>query len=166
MSAPFNAVMSIQGSSESTTEPITLAEAKEWLYITDSSHDSILPILIKTARMQLEKMANISIISRTVTTVLRNDCGGIFLPMQPITGAVTAVDRNGDSLELTLLGENYKFIETTFDYAKLTYTAGFATVPEDIKQAVKQQVAHLFENRGDTKITATAHLFISQYFVP
>jgi len=164
--SPFNAVISIQTSGESTTEPITLAEAKEWLYITDNSHDVLLPTLIKVARMQLEKAANISIITRTVTTVLRNDCGGISLPMQPITGAVTATDRNGDSLTLTLLGENYKFIETTFEYAKLVYTAGFSTVPEDIKQAVKQQVAHLFENRGDTKVSYQSYLFISQYLVP
>lgn len=152
--ARFNATLDILFSSENNTEPCTLQEAKDYAKIDLTVDDTIVTYLITTARQQCEDFTGISIISRTITTVLNNSCGGIFLPYCPFIKLTSLTDKNGDAIT------DYKISGTLFpqliypcdDRITAVYTAGYSSLPQEIKTAILQQVFYLYENRGETSL--------------
>lgn len=144
-----------QFSSESSTEPVTLTEAKEWLKVDTviTEDDALITELIKVARIQCEGFLGISLITRTVTAVLNNSLGGIELPYGPVVTFTSLTDSEGDAIlaaNYELRGVGFKWLETPLDeYMTAVYTTGYTTLPVNFKEAVKMQIAHLYENRGD-----------------
>lgn len=138
-----------------TTEPVTLAEAKAWIKVADSYSDdnTIITALITAARQILEEYLSISIASKTYTVVLKNLLGDMELPYGPITSITSVTDWDGDALTLNtdyiLSGEDFKRLDTKTDYIKFVYVAGYSTVPEALKLAIKMQVGYMYEHRGD-----------------
>lgn len=151
--AAFNATLDVQFSGEGS-EPVTKAEAKSWCRIDVSDDDSLIETLITAARIMCEQYTNISFITRTVTAVLNNSCGNIFLPYGPVTGTVATVDRDGTSIsDVKIYGNVFKFIESPcVDYMRVSYTAGYSTLPPNLKTAVLSQIAWMYENRGDANV--------------
>lgn len=142
-------------SSISATEPVTLDEVKSYCKIdTGTADDTILNELMVTARQQCEDFTGISIIVRTVTTVLNNSCGGIFLPYCPFLNLSGITDEDGNAVT------DYKISGTMFpqlvypmcDRITLEYTAGYGIPPSRIKTAILQQVFYLYENRGESAV--------------
>ncbi len=140
------------------TEPVTLAEVKAYCKLsTGTAEDSLLTLFISAAREQCEKYTGISFIPRTVTAIITNLCGGIFLPYGP-TGAITSVtDKDGNVLvdddTYTIQGTTWKQLLTPLeDGLIVVYAAGYAngSLPYDLKLAVLQQVFYLYINRGET----------------
>lgn len=137
------------------TEPVTLAEAKAWIKVADSYSDdnTIITALITVARQMLEEYLSISIASKTYTVVLKNLLGDMELPYGPITSITSAADLDGDALTIDedyiLTGEEFKRLDTITDYIKFVYVAGYSTVPEALKTAIKMQVGYMYEHRGD-----------------
>ncbi len=153
-------------------EPITLAEAKSWGRDIATADDSIVTALIEAAREILESAMNRVFVSRTFTGKFSNFCRSSFenflfveLRRSPLI-SVVSVKINGDLLTLTtdyIVKEKSSFsrilfkssaTSITFDEdlaypIEVEFTAGFATVPEDILAAVKQTVLFWYENRGD-----------------
>lgn len=146
-----------QFSSESATEPITLAEAKAWIKVDTAitADDTLITELIKAARQQVEGFLGISLISRTVTAVINNSAGSIELPYGPLVSFTSLTDE--DNVAITsdnyeLRGIEFKYLKTPeYDYMTAVYTTGYTTVPENFKTAVKEQVAWLYDNRGEAK---------------
>jgi hypothetical protein len=124
------------------TEPITLQKAKDYLRITDTSQDDLITMMIKGAREAIEKATGLSLIPVTVTAVINNEDGGIELPYPPVTTSPTGVK---------LVGLDYPKLVDITEEVTLTYSAGFApgTIPNDLLFAVYDQLAFMFENRGD-----------------
>ena len=137
------------------TEPVTLSEAKAWIKVADSytDDDTIITALITAARQMLEEYLTISIASKTYTIVLKNLLGDMELPYGPIVSVTSATDRDGETLtadtDYILEGEEYKRLITVTDYIKFVDVAGFTTVPEALKLAIKMQVGYMYEHRGD-----------------
>lgn len=139
-----------------TVEPVTLAEVKAYAKIdTGTTDDSIITDLITTAREQCEDFTGISIVNRTVTAVLNNDCGGIYLPYCPFINLLSIVDEDGN----TISTDDYKlsgilFPQLIYPKCKVTvvYTAGYGLPPERIKSAILQQTFYLYENRGESAV--------------
>lgn len=141
--------------SGSITEPVTKDEVKAYCKLsTGTAEDTLLGIFITAAREQCEAYSNISFIPRTVTAIVTNLCGGIFLPYGP-TGSITSVtDKDGNIL---VENETYIIQGTTWkqlltpkqDGLIVVYAAGYATIPSELKLAILQQVFYLYENRGE-----------------
>jgi len=156
----FNAVLEVYFSAESGTEPVTLDEAKGWLKISDdiTDDDDLLTELITVARQMCEKYSCISFIERTVKATLNNSLGSISLPYGPVGTISSYKDYNDTTVTSTAVkGSEFKILyEPCIDYIEVTYLAGYATLPYNLKRAVLCQVAYLYENRGDA--TAVSQL--------
>lgn len=131
-------------------EPATYEEALVQCNIDDQAQDhALIEAYITTARQQCEAYTGIGFIYRTVQAVVRNELGDIYLPYGPIDALVSATNKEGDVLTATLEGVKWKTVKNTFLYGTLTYTAGYTTLPTVFKTALLQQVAYLYEHRGD-----------------
>jgi uncharacterized phiE125 gp8 family phage protein len=142
------------------TEPITLAEAKEYARIDGSTEDTLITSLIKVARLHCETYMGKAIIRKTVTIDSFSFPYQWQIPYGPLVSAsditkVVTIDQNNVETALNYqvnIGSFPKIAITSGDQSfkfKMIYTAGFTTVPEDIKLAVKMMVNTLYERRED-----------------
>ncbi len=171
----INAVLDVQEATSVygyESEPVTLEEVKSYCKIDFDEEDSLISAFITAARENLEKYLGISIIQKRIICILQNDCGGIELPYGPIYSDIDPTlitDADGNEVEdIVILGLQYKYIETPIQWVQLIYDAGFDTVPETIKTAIKAYVFFMYENRGE-KIGFGAGDSVRQYnpdFIP
>ena len=142
------------------TEPITLAEAKEYARIDGSTEDTLVTSLIKAARLHCESYMGKAIIRKTVTIDSFSFPYQWQIPYGPLASAsdvtkVVTIDQNNVETALNYqvnVGLFPKIAITSGDQSfkfKMIYVAGFTTVPEDIKLAVKMMVNTLYERRED-----------------
>jgi uncharacterized phiE125 gp8 family phage protein len=151
----YNTILDVK-LTDTGAEPCTLAEAKEWckIELNISEENTLITELIKTARLQCEGYTNVSFVEKTVIAILNNSIGGIELPYGPLKTFTSLINEDGKTLtvdtEYKLQGELFKTIKNPLDsYLKATYVAAYTTLPTNFKTAVLQQVAFLYENRGD-----------------
>ena len=142
------------------TEPVTLAQAKEYARIDGNSEDALITSLITMARTHCESYIGKCIVLKTVTITSFTYPYQFQMPYGPLTNEANiskcvTLDQNGVETpliyqvnaglfpKLFIIGgaQSYKF--------KLIYSAGFTTVPEDIKLAIKMMVNTLYERRED-----------------
>lgn len=157
----YNAVLDKQFSGESTTEPVSLVDFKRhlnMLFDTEGSYefnddDAYLTILIKQARAIIEAYTGVSLITRTVTAILRNDCGNIELPYGPVGVVASVVDADDVAFSSnTIQGLQFKWLVSPCAcYVKVQYAAGYAVVdvPAPLIRAILEQGAFMYKNRGD-----------------
>lgn len=162
-------------SSGPAAEPLTTAEAKSWLRVTSSDEDTLIDVLIESARTRAETFVNRAFINQTWIQKLDRFPGWEWVvPLPPISSVTTLtyLDTAGSSQSLTqntdfLVHSNTQgFATLTPVYAgswpatygqgedvTLTFVAGYgatsASIPEDIKLAVRIMVEHWFRNRDD-----------------
>jgi uncharacterized phiE125 gp8 family phage protein len=157
---------------ESITEPVTLAQVKEWLIIdtVNTDDDALLTRLITEVRQAIEKKTKLSLVERTITVTV--DLVREFkLPHGPIREITAVIFRKGtnsngtpDNETLTVEdyttdGEDFKLLKSKYcGRHKLSYTAGFGVdeeidydnpTPEDLELAIKMEIAYRYEHRGD-----------------
>lgn len=151
----YNAVLEAKEVESTPTEPVTLQEAKDWCKIEVSDDDTLIEELIVSARKQCEGFLCISLVDKTVSAVLNNSLGNIELPYGPIKTITSITDSEGTVLVANdtykLRGFEFKKLESPCnEYLEAVYTTGYTTIPDNFKTAVLQQIAFLYENRGDT----------------
>jgi uncharacterized phiE125 gp8 family phage protein len=162
----YNAVLDVKIDEGNTpTEPLTLNEAKEWckIELAIAEEDALITELIKTARLQVEGFLNISLVDKTIEAAINNSLGGIELPYGPLKTFTSLKDEDGNILSVDtdykLQGVFFKSIKTPCSsFLIANYTTGYTSanpLPMNFKTAVLQQVAYLYENRGDTPANAT-----------
>lgn len=170
--APFNGCLDRVFSSEASSEPVTPAEAKLWCKIDDSitEDDALITALIKSARQMCEQYVGQSIITRTVTAVINNTNGGVYLPYGPVTSFTSLTDSDGNAID----SDNYKLSGTQFPRllwpkdSNLTavYAAGYSSLPEEFKTAIKEQVFFLYNNRGEESERSRDGVVVQQGLSP
>ena len=142
------------GGDADITEPVTLQQAKDWLKVESDADDDLITDLIAAARLHCEKYANKSLVQRTITAVVCNELGGVFLPYGPHGSIVSAADAAGNDVTLTTRGDQFKQImEPCSDYLKIVYTAGYPVCPSLYKKAIKNALMYMYQNRGDAALS-------------
>ena len=152
----FNAVLDCLFVEDSSpvTEPVTVAEAMAQANIDNiGGDDTLIEAYITTARMQCENYTGIGFIEREVIAVVNNSLGNIFLPYGPVASITSVYDLNDNEItadEYKVSGVKWtQFRYPAAAWLKITYVAGYNELPQLLKTALLQQVAYLYEHRGD-----------------
>lgn len=141
----YNAVIQTSFSAESSIEPVTLQEAKDWSRIDVTDDDTLITMLLTGARQVCENYANLSFIDRTVTAKIHNGLGNFVLPFGPVTGDIAYSLNDGSVIT------DYSFVDAYGADMTLVYAAGYQILPYNLKSAVLNQIAYMYENRGDVE---------------
>lgn len=149
--------------------PMTLADCKDYLRITGTDEDSLIATLISVAASDIEAQADLALLSQTITATTDADAGQIIaLPVGPVaTGAavtVASVATDGTATPILtgwwIEAGRYAVLHFTgtapADRVRITYVAGYATVPVDLRLAIADQVARHYEQRGGVMDKAPA----------
>ena len=154
-------------------EPIDLTTAKKWLKVTFTDDDSVITSLITVCRQTIEDYCSISLRGKTINYIVdlapanNRSCIEFELPYGPaiitdgdLSGIIVKRhDNNGSNsfqpivldTDYTIDGlEFYKFKTLIPGRYSFQYDAGYSVVPEKLKSAILNEIAHRYENRGDT----------------
>lgn len=158
-------------SSEPSTAPLSVADAKRHLNIDISADDTLLRNYITAARRHVEEITGRQLI--TATWVLYMDvwpATTIVLPRPPLQSvtSIQYVDTNGDTQTWSddnyrvdddmvpariteAWGETWPTIRDVTQAITITFVTGYgdnaSDVPSDMVQAIKLLVGHYYENR-------------------
>lgn len=137
---------------------VSLADAKGHLNIAGTGEDAFLSAALVTIARQIEAYTGNVITERTVTERVRlYDVGrSLVLRYSPAT-TLTSVAYDGETLQNAdfLLASGVGILRrvdgadfmASADYV-VTYTAGYATTPDDVKQAALEFVTAMYAAKG------------------
>ena len=165
-----------------TTEPVTLAEAKNHVRVDTTADDALITGLITAARLSVETFTRRALITQVWDLYMDRFPGRdtILLPRPPLISTletpVTITYRLMAGTEMTFSSSNY-VVDTTSEPGRIKlvlaaawpgdvlyplagvrvrYPAGYgaaAAVPQIYKQAILLLVGHWYENREQVGVT-------------
>lgn len=165
------------------SEPISTADAKTYLNVSTSLHDTLIDNLVSASRVLYERYTGSAVISQTITQVWEyTPCDAEFeLSVNPLITSTLPVLSYADSdgNYQTWASSNYT-LDSISPLARIVkkstaswptvgefpnrwqcvYLAGYASaaaVPEDIIDAILLMVGFLYENREDIPISDTSN---------
>jgi len=156
-----------------TVEPVTNAEMDLWSRLAgdaETADSTLVDSLIEAARLHCETFTGRSFINTTYTMYLDSFPDVIYFPRSPLSSvtSIAYLDENGDSQTLgtsvytvdadsepgrvyLAYGQSWPATYAVPKAITIIFVAGYgataASVPENIKAAIKQLAAHLYENR-------------------
>lgn len=163
------------------TEPVSTADAKTYLNVSTSLHDTLIANLVSAARQWYEGYTGTAVITQTITQIWDcTPCDGCFeLKVGPVTGTPTVSYKDTGGTYQTWASSNYTLdiisdpsrivklstaswpVVGIFPAAwKIVYSAGYASaasVPEDVINAILMYTAFLYENREDMPVNETTN---------
>lgn len=124
-------------------EPVTLEEAKVYLRVDFDDDDAVITRMIRSSVQRLQKYSGRVFTRSNCSAYYRQECGGdrILLAYNDNISLTT-----GDYVDKLKGGT---LIETTDTDVEIDYEAGYTVIPDWITTAVLQDVAWMYENRGD-----------------
>ena len=166
-------MLKIQLITDASVEPVTVAEVKNHLRVTDNTEDAIVSGLITGARKYVEQILRRSLISQTFAYYLDDFPNREFiqLPFPPLlwvdfvkyydqTGVLTTmptddyqVDNKATPGRITLKDDaTYPTVELDkVNAVQIQYQAGYGNTADDVPMPIRlviiQLVSHWFENR-------------------
>ena len=160
--------------SVSSTEPLSLAEAKSHLRVDIDDDNTLISALITAARQYCEKYCNRSFIQHTYRADLPWFCHSITLPLGPVQSIthIKYYDTSSPSVLTTLAtsvyalnydtvrrnhGASWESAYPRFDAVQITYVSGWKdnsspvgvgeSVPQAVLAAIKILVGEMYEHR-------------------
>lgn len=162
------------------SEPFDLTEAKSHLRVDHSTDDTLIGLLITAARSMAEEYLQRRLITQTWVQYLDcfpEDRTELFLPYPPLQ-SVTSVEYKDPETGNYTTWANTNYVvdffsqpgriawgpdttqwptvqQDSINAVKITFICGYggaATVPEQINQAIKFILGHMYENREDLVI--------------
>ena len=148
--------MEVQIIEDIETEPVTVAEARDYLRITTTAEDSLIAEMITDARERLEKFTNLSFGVKTLKCRWDYVNGWVEIPYQPNAVISACVNDANVALTYETKGLEYKYLYcNNATGVTITYTAGFTTLPKALKEAILKEVSTSYENRENYYIEGT-----------
>jgi len=169
-------------------EPITLEEAKLHLRIDDAADNALITNLIVTARQFVENYTRRTLITTIIEKTYDVPSYSFSLPSPPLQ-KVTKIEVVNDAGEKTEVDSSiYNYDSSTdlpgrvqlkqgcvwpdhrgFASFIVTFTAGYgdapADVPEMLRQAILQVLAHYYEKRQSEEIPAGIYTLLAPFKV-
>jgi len=137
---------------EATVEPITVTEAKDWLGIQTTTHDTKLTAAIKAARKKVEQLSGRSMVVRTIKLTVQEWDGTILeLPYPVVSSIVSLKSMDTAGVETTHNVSDYALVYNRLHFSgfgnsiEVTYTTA-ANAEEFYKLAIKKQLAYDYRN--------------------
>ena len=138
--------------SDALSIPITLTEVKEHLNVDFTDQDDKLTALLSSAFREVELFTEKGLKTKTVRLSYTEINGTVALPFDPIQSITTVTDIDGVAItDYTLSGDKTKLSAYSASGIKVTYVCGFATLPQDLKNAVLDIIAIDFDNKVEDK---------------
>ena len=145
---------------DTTNALVSLAEAKTFLKISASSEDSVIEDFINRASIWANDYTGRRLKSRSNSDVYDGDGSDILLLRDYPVNAVTLLQIVDEPVPLIIYEDfslnaengiiktkNGRMITKGFQNVTITYTAGYSTPPETIKEAVLLYVGHLYRRQ-------------------
>ncbi len=153
------ATLSLKQTVAPSVEPLSTAEVKTHLRIDGTDDDTNIARLIKVARIAVEMMTGLALITQTYRWTMNRLDEEVVFPIAPVqsVGSITYVDINGSTQTLSsslydvdiesdrqrivkAYSASYPSIRDHFNSVKITFDVGFgdaaSDVPEDIRHAL------------------------------
>lgn len=131
--------------------------------------DALITDLIKTARESFEQYCGLSLVPKTIEAMITNECGGQEIGRGPVNSITSIEDEDGEAFEtdeIEVTGVQWKRLRNPRQRnMKITYEAGYTTIPKPIKTDLLRLIAYLYENRGENaegKFASSNNSFVSQ----
>jgi uncharacterized phiE125 gp8 family phage protein len=157
-----------------TGDPVSLAEAKAHLRVTDGSDDALIVGYLMAARQHVEDFTGRTLSLQTYDYKIDDElCDEIVLPRPPLVSvtSVSYVDINGATQTLSaalyqvdtgiLFGRIVPAYQATYPSVRsqpnavaVRFQAGYSQIPEPIRQAILLLVSHFYDNRQPVLIGA------------
>ena len=124
------------------TIPITLAEVKDHLNIDFNSADNKLRNLLESAFREVELFTQKALKAKTVIQSYTEINGTIELAFTPVQSIVSVTDSDLVTItDYTSSFDNTKISAYSASGIVITYTAGYSTLPSDLKNAILDIIA-------------------------
>ena len=136
------------------TEPVTLAEAKEYLRVFHDTEDNVITQMITNARKVLEMSTGLSLVEQTIEihTVIRDS---FTLPYGPVSGVTSATIDDVD------IDDDYIDEETGIIKGTGVLDAMYEAGPYECKIAMLELVSFYYWNRGGGQLPETVKMWIA-----
>lgn len=148
-----NKGMHVEVVTDLADEPITVQQAKDYMHIDADDEDAEILAMITTARQTLERYAGVSMGEKELLLTMDEYADRVELPYGPVA-SVDSVEVDGDAVSVDdgyeLRAGKHLTMLTGYRNLSVAYTTK-ATYPAAWKNAVKAQVAFMYEHRGDEK---------------
>lgn len=155
--------MNLTQTVEPTSEPLLLDDAKTFMHILETDEDAIIESMIISAREYAENYTNRQFEIATYELITDRIYSGFAIPKSPVIeiSSIEYMDTLGvyqtmDTANYYSYGENGATklnFETIPEFKndkrafKITFKAGYASVPSSIVSFLKVMVSTLYENR-------------------
>lgn len=157
-------------------EPVSLAEAKEFLRLDHDLDDNLITGLIASARVWAEEYTRRAIVQQTIRAVWEGELASpLPIPRPPFVSAVEAAYRvDAGATEQTFTPEIMTQTEPASlwvdslpalgatGYIRLDYKAGYSDPPGPLKTAIKLAVQAAYD-QGLYELPANARALLSPY---
>jgi uncharacterized phiE125 gp8 family phage protein len=168
-------------STEPADEPITVAEAKNFLRVFHADEDTLIGDLIREARQHVERLTGRAILtqSRTLTLdIAPSHRRAILLPTYPVSAITSITSYSTADAGSTVATSVYRLDSESFpprivlkdgqdwpsglrpeNALSIVYVAGYGTTPGDVKElglltAIRLLVSHWYERRSLVSVAA------------
>jgi uncharacterized phiE125 gp8 family phage protein len=148
----FEEVFSVQSL---TPLPVSLTDVKAHLNITNTEYDQELIAFMDAATAAIEQ--RVGPMTRRTVTETHDGGGKVLLRTYPVISLTTVTDngitltsgqyRERDGVVTKKSGTSATNFTTGLDGVSITYQAGRTSVPADLRQAVLEQVRHMWETQ-------------------
>ncbi len=136
---------------------VTLADVKAYLGVSDDAQNAKLTSMIDAASATSEAFCNTIFATRTVveTIQIEDDVSNIVLGYSPVSAVISlSCDVTAETSADFMLLRSNGFLrkadgsQCSAGFYTITYTAGFATLPEAVTLACKEFVRDLYNANG------------------